>query len=93
MTKTTSNRHWKCLNLSHNQITDQGVEYLADVLGNNQVNSILIFCTHFDSNFYQSLQTLTTLDLTFNKILGKQIPRFANTLKTNQVKYISCYHI
>jgi Ran GTPase-activating protein (RanGAP) involved in mRNA processing and transport len=71
------------LNLSNNQIADEGTRHLATVLNQNTVTLIVISSLSLYSYFFT--QQITTLDLSNNQIGDIGAESLLKVLKTNEV--------
>jgi Ran GTPase-activating protein (RanGAP) involved in mRNA processing and transport len=80
------------LNLSRNNIGDEGAKHLAEVLRNNKV----IHCTSSSISFiyfHFHIQTITQLNLEFNRIGDEGAKYLAEVLRNNQVSYFVYWYI
>jgi Ran GTPase-activating protein (RanGAP) involved in mRNA processing and transport len=76
------------LNLSSNQIGDEGVQYLSDALQNNAVRSSILFILLIMGVMFLILQTLTELYLSFNQIGEEGAKYLSNLLKNGIVSLV-----
>ncbi|CAF3871208.1 unnamed protein product [Rotaria magnacalcarata] len=72
------------LDLSYNDIGEDGAQYLANALATNKVTLNQPLCVEYIVNLFLK-QTLTTLDLTGNNIGEDGAEHLANALATNKV--------
>jgi Ran GTPase-activating protein (RanGAP) involved in mRNA processing and transport len=76
------------LDVGHNQLGNEGVEYLADALKINRVSERLFSfdrSSSRDPSFHS--QSLTTLDIQYNDIDAEGETDLANALNSNQVRF------
>jgi Ran GTPase-activating protein (RanGAP) involved in mRNA processing and transport len=76
------------LQLGDNEIGNQGLEYLAKALQQNNVKLISLLHS-IESLIAHFLQTLTTLLLYYNEICAEGAKHLANALQHNKVTLIS----
>ncbi len=76
------------IDLSYNQIDDEGIQYLANVLQNNKVNNIISFVS-----ILLLLQTLIRFNLRHNQIGEQGAYYLRDAFRTNRVKssYVSSF--
>ncbi len=72
------------MNLAFNQISDQGVQYLASVLENKTERSGLF--AYLLRDRHHTLSSLTILNLSGNQINDQGAQYLAHTLQKNQVR-------
>lgn len=80
------------LNLTRNQIGDQGVFYLAQALQQNRVVIIHFRFAYYFSHILDSTQTLMTLYLAENRIGDLGAQHLGDALQKNQVQPF-CLHL
>lgn len=71
--------------LRTNHIGDDGIEYIADALQDNEVN----YLTQLDCACNNYFKTLTELDISGNCIEYQGARSFAKALRNNQVTILS----